>query len=293
MPTLNYSEAIGRTRRRATWLDPESIDRMTDLLDLPRGSMSGTVPVPWHWVYFFSESVANRRIGRDGHPARGDFLPAVHLERRMFAGSQIEIVTELRSGLEATCVERIHAIEEKSGRSGPLLFVTIQCSIEQAGAAVSTEMRTLVYLDPPGPVAMPEVRPFMLPARGESACEWRPQTQELFRYSALTYNGHRIHYDADYARDVEHYPAIVVHGPLIATRLALLAANMAGGPVTGFSFRAKAPVFVDQPLQLIGRREKNRTIALRAMRCDGTLAMEATARTGYASVSVRHPQVKF
>jgi len=77
MPRQNYSEAIGRTRRKTIWLDPASIDRMADLLDLPRGTMSGTVPVPWHWVYFFSESVANSRIGRDGHPARGDFLPAI------------------------------------------------------------------------------------------------------------------------------------------------------------------------------------------------------------------------
>jgi 3-methylfumaryl-CoA hydratase len=255
---------------------------MTDLLDLPRGTTSGTVPVPWHWVYFFSESVANSRIGRDGHPARGDFLPAIRLERRMFAGSQIEMFAELRTSREATFVERIDAIEEKSGTSGPLLFVTIRCSIEQDGAEVGTEMRTLVYLDPPGPVAMPKVQPFMPPEPEEIACEWRPQTQELFRYSALTYNGHRIHYDADYACDVERYPGIVVHGPLIATRLALLAARMTGDPVTWFRFRGRAPVFVDQPLQLIGRSEKNRTIALRATRCDGALAMEATARTGYA-----------
>jgi 3-methylfumaryl-CoA hydratase len=124
---------------------------------------------------------------------------------------------------------------------------------------------------------MPKVQAFMPPEHGEIACEWRPQTQELFRYSALTYNGHRIHYDADYARDVERYPGIVVHGPLIATRLALLAARMTGDPVTWFSFRGRAPVFVDQPIQLIGRSEKNRTIALLAIRCDGALAMEATA----------------
>jgi 3-methylfumaryl-CoA hydratase len=289
MPTQNYSEAIGRTRRRTVWLDPAAIDRMTDLLDLARGSLSGTVPVPWHWLYFFSESVANRRIGRDGHPARGDFLPAVRLERRMFAGCQIEAFAELRTGREATCVERIEAIEEKSGKSGPLVFVTVRCSIEQAGAAVVAETRTLVYLDPPGPVAMPPERPFMPPEQGALACEWRPQTQELFRYSALTYNGHRIHYDADFARGVERYPAIVVHGPLIATRLALLAATMTGEPVAGFGFRGKAPVFVDQPLQLIGRREEKGAIALRAVRCDGILAMEATARTGYVSPSVRQP----
>jgi 3-methylfumaryl-CoA hydratase len=129
----------------------------------------------------------------------------------------------------------------------------------------------------------------MPPEDGETACEWRPQTQELFRYSALTYNGHRIHYDADYARDVERYPGIVVHGPLIATRLALLAARMAGDSVTWFSFRGKAPVIVDQPIQLISRSEKNRTITLRAIRCDGAIAMEATARTGFASPAVRSP----
>ena len=104
---------------------------------------------------------------------------------------------------------------------------------------------------------------------------WAPGTRG---FSA----GDPFHYDADYARDVERYPGIVVHGPLIATRLALLAARMAGDPVTWFSFRGRAPVFVDQPIQLIGRSEKNRTIALRAIRCDGALAMEATARTGYA-----------
>jgi 3-methylfumaryl-CoA hydratase len=100
---------------------------------------------------------------------------------------------ELRTSREATFVERIDAIEEKSGTSGPLLFVTIQCSIEQDGAEVGTEKRTLVYLDPPGPVAMPKVQPFIPPEHREISCEWRPQTQELFRYSALTYNGHRIH----------------------------------------------------------------------------------------------------
>jgi hydroxyacyl-ACP dehydratase HTD2-like protein with hotdog domain len=117
VPNQTYSEAIGRTRRKTIWLYPAPIDRMTDLLDLARGSTSGTVPVPWHWVYFFSESVANICIGRNGHPAGGDFLPAIRLERRMFAGSQIEIFAELRTGREATFVERIDAIEEKSGTS--------------------------------------------------------------------------------------------------------------------------------------------------------------------------------
>ena len=210
-------------------------------------------------------------------PDTRGFLPAIRLETAGGLPVPNRDVCGLWTGVEATFIEQIAAIEEKSGTSGPLLFVTLQCSIEQDGAEVGTEKRTLVYLDPPDPVALPPVQPFMPPEDGETACEWRPQTQELFRYSALTYNGHRIHYDADYARDVERYPGIVVHGPLIATRLALLAARMTGAPVTWFRFRGKAPVFVDQPLQLIGRSEKNRTLALRAIRCDGALAMEATA----------------
>src|SRR3990172_4869276 len=148
--------------------------------------------------------------------------------RAGIGGKYNDAATQKMDPRLAAVQSRIDAIEEKSGTSDPLLFVTIQCSIEQNGAEVGTEKRALVYLDPPGPVTMPKVQPFMPLEHGEISCEWRPQTQELFRYSALTYNGHRIHYDADYARDVERFPGIVVHGPLIATHLALLAARKIG-----------------------------------------------------------------
>ena len=275
-----FPEAVGRTRSRTEWIDERSIDRMTDLLDLPRGWAGGIVPLPWHWMYFFSETVPAARVGADGHPARGDFLPPIALPRRMFAGSEIRAHADLKAGAEALLVERIDSVEEKSGGAGPLIFVTLGCSIRQNGAEVLTEKRTLVYLDPRGssiPLPLPRSAPAL--EKGEAAVDWCPQTHELFRYSALTYNGHRIHYDADYARSSEGYPAIVVHGPLTATRLALMAAGAAAKPVRHLSIRGKAPLFVGQVVHLIGAAEGPGRWRLRAVRCDGVTAMEGVAHT--------------
>lgn len=277
----SLSDAVGRTRRRTEWIEARSIDRMTDLLDLPRGWAGGAVPVPWHWMYFFNESVPSHRVGPDGHPLRGDFLPQIALSRRMFAGSEIRSVADLEIGTEATLVETIESIEEKTGVAGPLMFVTIRCSIQQNGIDVLTEKRVLVYLDPPGgSTPMPVPKPFEPASGGESSVGWCPQSHELFRYSALTYNGHRIHYDADYARDQEGYPAVVVHGPLTATRLALVARDITRKPVTLLSVRGKAPLFAGQCVQLIGRVERPDCVRLRAIRCDGVVAMEGIAETG-------------
>jgi 3-methylfumaryl-CoA hydratase len=251
---------------------------MEDLLDLPREESNGVVPVPWHWVYCFSESVPNRRVGEDGHPLRGDFLPPIDLPRRMFAGCEIRSHADLKTGCPATVVETIESIDEKQGAAGPLVFVTVEVALQQDGADVLVEKRRLVYLDPGRRrIPMPEPQPFPGTAPGETALEWVPQHQELFRYSALTYNGHRIHYDADYARDVEGYPGVVVHGPLTATRLALLARGMTGAPVCALSVRGSAPLFVDQPVRLTGCPEGPGRVRLSAVRCDGTPAMEGWA----------------
>jgi len=274
-------EAVGKTRQRTEWIGSAEIDRMTDLLNLPRGWTGGVVPVPWHWMYFFNESVPNNRVGPDGHPLRGDFLPEIEFPRRMFAGCEIRSFADLRTGANATLHETIESIEGKEGASGPLLFVTIRCSIRQTEIDILTEKRILVYLDPPGPVKMPKLQPFAPANNGEIRCEWCPGTQELFRYSALTYNGHRIHYDADYTRNIEHYPAIVVHGPLTATRLALIATEITKRPVIFLSVRGKAPLFAGQAVQLIGRVEKPTCVRLSAIRCDGALAMEGIAETGH------------
>jgi 3-methylfumaryl-CoA hydratase len=280
MAAMSYRDAVGRTRRRTEWIDPLPIRRMEDLLDLPREESNGVVPVPWHWIYCFSESVPNRRVGADGHPLRGDFLPPIDLPRRMFAGCEIRSHADLKTGRPATVVETIESIDEKQGAAGPLVFVTVEVAVRQDGADVLVEKRRLVYLDPGGRrIPMPEPRPFPSGDPGETALEWVPQHQELFRYSALTYNGHRIHYDADYARDVEGYPAVVVHGPLTATRLALLARDMTGAAVSALSVRGSAPLFVGQPVRLTGRAEGGGRVRLSAMRCDGTPAMEGWAET--------------
>ena len=274
-------DAVGRTRRRTEWIDARSIDRMADLLDRPHGWAAGVVPVPWHWMYFFNESVPGNQVGPDGHPLRGDFLPQIALPRRMFAGSEIRTLADLKTGMDATVVETIESVEEKTGGAGPLIFVTVRCSIQQAGIDVLTERRVLVYLEPQrGSIPMPTTRPPAPVVAGETSVDWCPQAHELFRYSALTYNGHRIHYDADYARDVEGYPGVVVHGPLTATRLALLARDITRRPLTFLSVRGKAPLFAGQVVRLAGRVESPDRVRLSAIRCDGALAMEGIAETG-------------
>jgi len=183
-------------------------------------------------------------------------------------------------GAEAILVESIDDIEEKNGDSGPLIFITIGCSIQQNGVEVLTEKRKLVYLDPRGrSIPLPVPRSATALETGEAAADWCPQAHELFRYSALTYNGHRIHYDADYARNIEGYPAVVVHGPLTATRLALLSNRITGKPVRQLSIRGRAPLFVGQIVHLIGCAEAPGRVQLRALRCDGVTAMEAIAHT--------------
>jgi 3-methylfumaryl-CoA hydratase len=232
-------------------------------------------------MYFFNESVPSSRVGPDGHPLRGDFLPPIALPRRMFAGSEIRPLADLKTGLEATVTETVESVEEKTGGAGPLVFVTLRCSVQQAGVAVLTERRVLVYLEPQrGPVPMPAPHAPAPVAEGATSTEWIPQAHELFRYSALTYNGHRIHYDADYARGAEGYPGIVVHGPLTATRLAMLARDITGRPLTFLSVRGKVPLFAGQVVRLVGEAEGPDRVRLSAVRCDGALAMEGVAETG-------------
>jgi 3-methylfumaryl-CoA hydratase len=136
-------DAVGRTRRRTEWIDVRSIDRMADLLDRPRGWAAGVVPVPWHLMYIFSESVPSSRVGLDGHPLRGDFLPPIALPRRMFAGSEIRTLADLKTGMEATVAETVESVEEKTGGAGPLVFVTLRCSVQQAGVAVRGPCTTM------------------------------------------------------------------------------------------------------------------------------------------------------
>lgn len=257
-PPLDEGELrgwIGRQSRSADTLDAGPLRLLAATLDRPLdGDGPRTVPPLWHWLYFLSAQPP-RDLGPDGHPRRGGFLPPVPLPRRMWAGSRLEWRRPLRVG---ESVERLSTIEDvalKQGRSGPLVFVTVRHEVRGPGDAgpALVEHHDIVYrgTSPAGGA------PIAAGPADVTAGPWErdlvPDAVLLFRYSALTFNGHRIHYDRPYATQVEGYPGLVVHGPLIATLLLdLLHRHGAGGELRRFQFRALAPAFAGERLMLRG-----------------------------------------
>ncbi len=250
-------------------------------LDAPAPEPGDALPPGWHWSYFL-EAVPPDRIGADGHPRRGDFLPPIdHLPRRMYAGGQLRWLAPLRIGATATRTSEVVRVEEKSGRTGPLVFVTVLHTIAAEAETCIRETQNLVYRGAPEPGSPPpEPRP--APSEPEWSRAVRPDPVLLFRYSALTFNGHRIHYDAPYVREVEGYPDLVVHGPLMATLLLetlRCEAGMAHPAV--FTFRALRPVFANAPLRAEGRTtDTGAELWIRGP--DGGLAMHAESRAAAA-----------
>ena len=219
------------------------------------------VPALAHWAWF-PDVVADRDIGVDGHPRPGALLPDTGKTRRMFASAEIAFEAPLLFDQETELTEHVGAPRVRAGRSGELALVAVERRLAQDDRVCVSEMRTLVYRDPGPAVSLSPSGPG----------EWTPNEASLFRFSAATFNAHRIHYDRDYARNVEGYPDLVVQGPFTACRLAELAARR--GPLAHFSFRAEAPLFVGQPVQLADDGGG----AYRAIRGDGVTAMTAIAR---------------
>ena len=216
------------------------------------------------------------RLGPDGHPKRGGFLPPVSLPRRMWAGGEITFHAPLVIDEMVTRTSRIDDVEVKQGRSGTLCFVTVIHEYTCGGALAVRERQDIVYRDPPAdensvPATLEEPAP-----KGSYHQHFTPTPTILFRFSAITFNGHRIHYDAPYARDVEGYGGLVVHGPLQATLMAHLATDLAGKAPTGFSFRGKSPLFDDVPFG-IHATETGHGMSLWTARDGGPVAMQAEA----------------
>ena len=248
--------------------------------DDPPPSPGDALPAGAHWLYFLPWH-RQSELGPDGHPRRGGFLPPVPLPRRMWAGGRLELRHPLRTGAAVTRSSRIVAVELKPGRSGPLVFVRVRHELaDEAGVALVDE-QDIVYRDAPGrgeAAASPAPSPEPGTARWTRSLE--PDEAMLFRYSALTFNAHRIHYDQPYATQVEGYPGLVVHGPLVATLLLdLLRREWPAATLRHFDFRALGPLFARQPLQLCGRPDPaTGTVALWACGPGGRLAMQARAQ---------------
>ncbi|MEO9782303.1 MAG: MaoC family dehydratase N-terminal domain-containing protein [Sedimentitalea sp.] len=205
--------------------------------DIGAGSV---LPPFYHQLYFWSPQPAND-LGRDGHPRLGaGLIPDLGLPRRMWAGGRLGFAHDLCAGVPAERHSTVESVEHKHGRSGPLAFVTLRHEFRQQGRVCLTEWQDLVYRQDPSHDAPRPVPPV---ARTDETDlrELSFDSIQLFRYSALTFNGHRIHYDRDYARDVEGYDGLVVHGPLLAQHLMLMARDLIG-PLAQFSYRAASPL---------------------------------------------------
>jgi len=269
---IDRTESIGDT---VTLAPLRALTATLDRDDAPQNA-GDPVPPCWHWLYFLPIH-RQSEIGPDGHARRGGFLPPVPLPRRMWAGSRIEFLSPLRVGQAITRTSRIQDVRLKEGRTGPLVFVNVRHEIRGNGALAINEEHDIVYRENPQPG---EPAPAGQAAPDDAQWQRRiePDDVLLFRYSALTFNGHRIHYDRRYVTTVEGYPGLVVHGPLIATLLLdLLRRELPQATVTAFSFKAVKPIFDVAPFDVCGKRERDNAVSLWARTPEGHVAMTASA----------------
>jgi 3-methylfumaryl-CoA hydratase len=263
------------TRERLTPFPSNALAATFDRAD-PLYAEGSKLPPLWHWLHFLSPSPL-AEAGADGHPERGGFLPPVPLPRRMWAGSRLDFIRPLVIGSTVARQSTITNVEHKSGRSGDLVFVTVRHEMsDEAGLAIGEE-HDIVYRPAAVPGAAAAV-PVPAPSGGDWQREIKPDPVLLFRYSALTFNSHRIHYDLDYVTKIEGYPGLIVHGPMIATLLLDgLRRAKPEAQVTSFTFRAIAPISHIDSFAVCGKIAEDGTVALWARKADGSLCMDATA----------------
>ena len=278
MNIAELQQWIGKTESVEDEITPVPMMALAATLDLDahRAQPGDPLPPLWHWLYFLSIH-RQSELGEEGHSMKGGLLPPVPLPRRMWAGGRFEFHWPLRVGETYTRNSRIVEINQKEGKTGPLVFVVARHEIGNRESVALVEEQDLVYREEPksGQAAPPKAAP--TGAKWER--EIRPDDVLLFRYSALTFNAHRIHYDWRYATQTEGYPGLVVHGPLIATLLAeLVRREMPRATMRSFAFRAVSPLFDTAPCKICGKPENDgKTISLWAQNESGGLATMATA----------------
>jgi 3-methylfumaryl-CoA hydratase len=275
-PTPPLDAWVGRSESHDDYLSAFPVTALAATLE--RAVSPNVVPPLWHWLYFLPVAPFSE-VGPDGHPKRGGFLPPVALPRRMWAGGRLTFHAPLEVGGTATRTSTIEKVHEKAGRTGRLVFVTVAHRVAQAGRVAIEEEHDIVYRDPPSPSEADKV-----PERAPAGERWsrtiHPDPVMLFRYSALTFNGHRIHYDYPYVTQEEGYPDLIVHGPLIATFLIdLVHRERPDAVVRRFEFRAQRPTFANRPFTVCGVPSADgKTVELWAKDHEGYLTMRATAQ---------------
>jgi 3-methylfumaryl-CoA hydratase len=278
---MDLKDWIGRSETTKDVAAPGVYHRLAGVLDhkTPPWRAGEAAPLG-HWLNFLPDAQESD-IGEDGHPRRGGFLPPVALPRRMWAGSRLTFPGPIKLGAEIQRRSTIQRVEPKIGRSGEMVFVTVRHEVFANGEICVSEEQDIVYREAPKPgaAASPPATPEPDPQPPQWSRRIKPDPVLLFRYSALTYNGHRIHYDRDFCRNLEGYPGLVVHGPLIATLLLdHYLRRRVGTAIAGFSFRAQSPLYDTSPFDLNGSETADGA-HLWATAADGRVAMTAKVRS--------------
>lgn len=280
---VNLQDWVGRSSTVTETADGERAARLATLLGHEGDAAAPLFPVG-HWLHFSEDDVPMSELGADGHAALGGFMPPVPLPRRMWASSQLEFHAPILPRQELSRTTTIESVTEKNGSTGPLCFVVLRHDVSADGHLATTDRHTIVYREatsaPEGSTAAPPRADSVVPAGWDWSEPVRPDEVMLFRYSALTFNSHRIHYDHPYVTGVEGYPGLVTHGPLTATLL--LDAFMTNHPdatVTGYDFRAKSPLFCGEQIHLVGRQTEAEVHEVEAIGPGGKTAIAATVRT--------------
>lgn len=274
---------VGRTESLQDLVHPALVNAMAAVLDRSAAPGPGEpLPPLWHWMYFWT-SARQSELGHDGHAQRGNFLPPVPLPRRMWAGGRLTFLAPIEIGTAVSRKSTVKAVEIKRGKSGEMVFVTVEHAIHNAQGVALIEEHDIVYRDSPremGPTQLTQpTQATQAPSSGTWSETVHPDPTLLFRYSALTFNGHRIHYDRAYATGVERYPGLVVHGPLVATLLLELAQRkLPQARIKSFSFRAVSPLFDIESFDICGEPPNAEgEVRLWARNARGELAMQAKA----------------
>ena len=267
----NYAEWIGRQQVREDLLSHQLVAGFRALLDVSEQDL----PLGLHWLMGV-DRVPQSALGQDGHPKKGDFLPPVSLTRRMWAAGDVKFLGDAVPGADVIRKSTIGDVQSKTGRSGELVFVRVDHEYRCNDQPWIVEQHHIVYREassgPYKPAAFDPVDTSLWPVKATLVTD----EVQLFRYSALTFNGHRIHYDQRYVTEVEGYPGLIVHGPLMATWLMNFAANTLVKNLRSFTFRVAAPVFSGDTITLLGRLEKP-GMELAIVNSDGKLVLTATA----------------
>jgi 3-methylfumaryl-CoA hydratase len=276
----HLNDWIGRREAMVDEVTAHPVSALSALLDRddPEPHEGDPLPPLWHWLYAMPICPLSE-TGEDGHPKRGPFLPPAPLPQRLWAGGRIEFFHPVHIGNELRRDSVVTNVETKTGKTGPLVFVQVSHEYSVRARIAIREVHDIVYRNRPAR-GEPAPPPRPAPQNAEWTAEFRSDPVIQFRYSALTFNSFRPHYDRPYATHVDHFPGLTVHAPLVATLLMELVRRPGMAPARSLTFRAVAPLFDIAPFTLNGARTDDSGIRLWAARDDGALAMDATLEIG-------------